>query len=219
MTLKQRILAHIDSQDAEGGFSDAAFEHLARLVDAIRRESPVPDPGRRPERLEGRWETAFAHFGAKHSAGKTRVHDSNLKVQSFNRFPPVPIRVRRICQEIACAGSAYNNVIDFDSGDGLAHGQIVVRGVFRADAVDAQRFAVDFQRVEISPREGSSEAALRGALGFGASARLAEPLKPPRLHSDVVYLDDDMRINLGSLGGLYLLRRSATPPVSVQLYV
>jgi hypothetical protein len=217
MTLKQQILAHIESQDAAGGFSDAAFEQLAALVEAIRGESPVADPGRRPERLEGRWDTAFAHFGAKHSAGKTRVHDSNLKVQSFNRFPPAPIRVLRICQEIACAGSAYNNVIDFVTPEGGARGQIVVRGVYRADAGNAQRFAVDFQRIEISPRDGTTGSELRASLGFGADEPLAAALKPPRVHSDVVYLDDDMRINLGSLGGLYLLRRSAQPPVSVRL--
>ena len=40
-------------------------------------------------------------------------------------------------------------------------------------------------------------------------------MKPPRVSSDVVYLDDEMRINLGSLGGMYLLRRSAEPPFSL----
>jgi hypothetical protein len=37
---------------------------------------------------------------------------------------------------------------------------------------------------------------------------LIHDLTPPRLHSDVVYLDDDLRINIGSFGGLYVLRRS-----------
>ena len=40
-------------------------------------------------------------------------------------------------------------------------------------------------------------------------------MKPPRVSSDVVYLDDEIRINLGSLGGMYLLRRSTEPPFSL----
>ena len=40
-------------------------------------------------------------------------------------------------------------------------------------------------------------------------------MKPPKLSSDVIYLDDALRINVGSLGGLYLLRRSDEPAISI----
>jgi hypothetical protein len=216
--LKQRLLDHVDQQDAAGSFSDEAFEELARLVEQIRLESPVQAPMDAMDQVEGRWETEFAHFGARHSAGKPRVHDSNLKVHSFNRFPPVPVRITRMCQEISRQGNEYNNVVDFLAADGVTQGQIIVRGVYREDPDgNRQRFVVDFVRVELSPGAGVSEAELREALGFVNGEALSADMKPPRLHSDVVYLDDQHRINIGSFGGLYLLRRSAEPPVSVSL--
>jgi hypothetical protein len=214
-TIKDDLLALLDSQDANGGFSDEGFTRLGELVEAIRAESPYPEPLRTLDRVEGRWEATFAHFGIKHSAGKTRVHDSTLALQSWNRFPASPIRVLRICQEISRRGNAYNNVIDFTSPDGSVEGTIVVRGVFRGDEGNAQRFVVDFVRLEILPRGATPEAALRAGLGLAPAEPLVADMKPPKLSSDVIYLDDTLRINVGSLGGLYLLRRSDEPAISI----
>ena len=88
-TIKDDLMALLDSQDANGGFSDEGFARLGELVEAIRAESPFPEPMRTLDKVEGRWEATFAHFGIKHSAGKTRVHDSTLALQSWNRFPAV----------------------------------------------------------------------------------------------------------------------------------
>lgn len=216
-TTKETLFAHIAKHDTGKGFSEEAFAELGRIVDAIRVESLYPAPMDALRHVEGRWETLFAHFGARHSAGKPRVHDSNLKVQSFNAFPPVPVRIERMCQEISEHGKAYNNVVDFTAADGVTRGVIVVHGRFRGEPDNRQRFAVEFYRVELLPGEGFDDAQLRKALGFAASEPLSEDLKPPRLHSDVVYLDADTRINLGSLGGLYVLRRLEEAPVSVRL--
>lgn len=213
-TVKDDLLALLDSQDANGGFSDEGFRRLGELVEAIRAESPYPEPMRSLDKVEGRWEATFAHFGVKHSAGKTRVHDSTLAMQSWNRFPASPIRVLRICQEISRQGNAYNNVIDFTSPDGGVEGTIVVRGVFRGEDGNAQRFVVDFVRLEILPRGATSGAALRAGLGLAPDEPLVADMKPPKLSSDVIYLDDALRINVGSLGGLYLLRRSVEPAIS-----
>lgn len=218
--VKDELLALLDSLDANGGFTEDAFAHFGALVERIRAESPWPEPTRTLHKVEGRWETVFAHFGGKVNAGKTRVHDSTLALQSWNRFPPAPIRVERICQEISRHGNAYNNVIDFAAPagatpDGQVHGAIVVRGSFRDEPANAQRFHVEFTRMELVPSRGTSEAALRRALGFGDDQPLAAEMKPPRVSSDVIYLDDEIRINVGSTGGLYLLKRSAEAPFSI----
>jgi hypothetical protein len=212
---KQRLLAHLDLQDEVGAFSDEAFERLAVLVEDIRRENVYPAPLDTLDKVFGRWDTTFAHFGGKHSAGKPKVHDSDLKLQSFNRFPAVPIRVTRLCQEISATGNAYNNVIDFTCTDGKTQGVLIVHGRFRPDPDNRQRFHVEFHCTELRPAAGGDEAGLRKALGFDAEQSLKVDLKPPRLHSDVVYLDDEIRINIGGLGGLYLLRRSSDAPVSI----
>ena len=207
-TIKDDLLALLDSQDANGGFSDAAFGRLGELVEAIRAESPYPEPMQRLDKVEGRWETTFAHFGVKHSAAKTRVHDSTLAMQSWNRFPAAPIRVLRICQEIARRGNAYNNVIDFTTPEAQAAGRIIVRGVYRGEPGQPQRFVVDFVGMEVQPRGATTEATLRAGLGLAAAQALSVDMKPPKLSSDVIYLDDELRINVGSLGGLYVLKRS-----------
>jgi hypothetical protein len=145
------------------------------------------------------------------------VHDSTLKAQSFNAFPPVPVRIERVCQEISALGNGYNNVVDFTAADGVTRGVIVVYGRFTDAPDNRQRFSVDFYRVELRPGEGANEAGLRRALNFAAREPLSENLKPLRFHLDVVYLDADTRINVGSLGGLYVLRRLDEKPVSLRL--
>lgn len=215
MNAKERLLAHIDAHDGPTGISEEALAETERLVSELRPHTPVPAPMDDLEQVEGRWETLFAYFGAKHSAGKPKVHDSNLKIHSFNCFPPVPVRITRMCQEIARSGAAYNNVVEFTAADGKTRGVIIVHGRFRGEPDNRQRFAVDFHAVELRPAQGVSEAELRAAIGFTSGESLREELKPPRLHSDIVYLDRDTRINMGSLGGFYVLRRLDEPSVSV----
>lgn len=211
----RRLLAHIDLHDTPSGYTEEAFAEIGQLVDVLRPLTLIAAPMDAQERVEGRWETLFAHFGARHSAFKAKVHDSNLKIQSFNLLPPAPVRIERICQEIARAGAAYNNVIDFIAMDGATRGLIILHGRYREDAENRQRFAVDFYRFELRPQAGVSEAALLAALGLPADMALVHELTPPRLHSDVIYLDDDLRINTGSFGGLYVLRRSADAPATL----
>ncbi len=214
---RARLLGHIDLHDSlqgemqggPGGYSEEAFAELGRLVDALKPFTPIPAPMDALQHVEGRWETLFAHFGARHSAFKAKVHESNLKIQSFNLLPPTPVRIERICQEISCSGAAYNNVIDFVAMDGHTRGLIIMHGRYREESDNRQRFAVDFHRIELRPAPGVSELQLRVALELPAVTPLIHELTPPRLHSDVVYLDADLRINVGSFGGLYVLRRSA----------
>ena len=133
MNAKERLLAHIDAHDGPTGISEEALAETERLVSELRPHTPVPAPMDDLEQVEGRWETLFAYFGAKHSAGKPKVHDSNLKIHSFNCFPPVPVRITRMCQEIARSGAAYNNVVEFTAADGKTRGVIIVHGRFRGE--------------------------------------------------------------------------------------
>lgn len=212
------LITLIDAEDRHGQpWGEESFSKLGTLVAALQPHTQFPAPVDAPAAITGRWETLFAHFGARHSAGKPKVHDSNLKVHSFNRFPPSPIRVLRMCQEIDAATAAYNNVVDISApaADGSAvHGTVIVHGRYRGEDADRQRFDVDFYRVELRPGPGVSEADFRAAIAFAPTDPLEAELKPPRLHSNVVYLDDTYRINIGSLGGLYVLRRLNEPAVS-----
>lgn len=213
------LIELIESEDRHGQpWSEGSFAKLGELVAALQPQTQYPAPVDAPQAITGRWETLFAHFGARHSAGKPKVHDSNLKVHSFNRFPPSPIRVLRMCQEIDAATAAYNNVVDISAPapDGNAvRGTVIVYGRYRGEDSDRQRFDVDFYRIELRPGLGVSETDFRAAIAFAPQDPLQAELKPPRLHSNVIYLDDTFRINVGSLGGLYVLRRLSEQPVSI----
>jgi hypothetical protein len=74
---KEKLLTLIDQADAAGSFTDESFAQLATIVDELRPLTAVPAPMDALDQVEGVWETVFAHFGAKHSAGKPKVHDSN----------------------------------------------------------------------------------------------------------------------------------------------
>lgn len=171
-------------------------------------------PAERLDVAAGNWETLFASFGPKHSAGKALVQDSDLAIQSFNHLPSAAIRVGGIRQEIDPPTSVYSNVILFSSPDGSADGVLVIHGRYTLDA-RADRFHVAFDRAELRAGSSSDMADLLSALGLDANALTDVSFKPPRLHSDMVYLDDDLRINRGNFGGLYVVARCDSPMISL----
>ena len=216
LTAKRALFSVLDAMDLHGGLSAERFSELGEVISALRAVSPVADPIVRQELVQGRWETLFAHFGSRESAGKTRAHDSDLRTHSFGQFKPVPVRVTRLCQEIARGGIAYNNVASFEAPDGAFAGYIVVRGSYKPDPNgDLRRFMVDFNCAELHPSGAADEAALRERLGLQSGEPLQRSFKSPKLHSDIVYLDDDTRVNVGAYGGVYVLRRLSEPGVSV----
>jgi hypothetical protein len=214
-TAKAALLNHLDAMDAKGGYDDEGFATLNSLVDALCPLTPEPAPINAPAMVDGPWETVFAHFGAKHSAGKTRRHMADLKVHSFGNFPPVPVEILAMHQEIASTSHAYNNVVSFEIAENRVPGVIIIHGEYSGDDSNPQRFHVAFTKAELRPGAGVSEAAFRTALGFAEADPLVKDFRPPRLSSDIVYLDDSWRINKGSMGGVYVLKRSAAPAVSI----
>jgi hypothetical protein len=217
-TVKRALFEVLDSMDANGGLTPQGFAELGSVIAALREVSPVPDPIVQQDRVHGRWETLFSHFGSRESAGKTRVHESDLRTHTFGQFKPLPIRVTRLCQEIARGGVAYNNVSTFEAVDGSFRGNIVIRGCYRPDpGGDLRRFVVDFTAAELHPAQAADAAVLRERLGLAADQLLQRSFKSPKLHSDIVYLDDDTRVNVGAYGGVYVLRRTAEPGVSIAL--
>ena len=90
-----------------------------------------------------------------------------------------------------------------------------VFGRYAVEADAPQRYVVDFYRGQIRGLNGESDAEIRKAFGFEADQPIDFELKSPPLHSDIVYCDEDMRINYGSVGGKYILTRRENPWLSV----
>jgi hypothetical protein len=201
------LLAHLDTASPDGGLSEPGFARLGELVAELSALTAYPRPAERPQVLAGRWVTVFAHFGARHSAGKPRVHESNLKIHSFNKFPELPISVLALHQEVAADGSRYDNVVSIAAPGGRCCAEVITHGRWVVDAHNPQRLNIEFDRVELRPTGAGGAAAVRAALAAPADLPLSADLNVGKLYSDVVYLDDELRINRGIQGGLYVLTK------------
>jgi hypothetical protein len=209
--LKRDLLSSIAAFDA--GKSDGS--DVVDMIEALAPLSPIPDPNNHLAAVAGGWTTLYASFGAGRSVGRSHNDDSTLGLQSFRAFPETPIRVNEIVQEIGLASNAYNNVVRFETVEGGCPGIVIIHGDYELDAEDARRFRVVFHGAEIRGAEGSDDAALRRAAGLPDDAALRRDFKPAKLYSDVVYLDETIRINIGGMGGVYVLERRTEEAISL----
>lgn len=214
-TLKAELNAAIDACQPDGTYDDETFERIHALIKQLVPLTPTPSPLEAQEFVESPWISRFAQFGPKHTAGKPIKHVSSLKLQSFARFPDVPILIEDLDQEIRVEGHHYNNVTAIATPDGAHKATLIAWGRYHIEEADPQRYVVDFYALEIRPPEGVADDELRRQFGLEEGSDLRRDLKPPKLHSDVVYCDDDMRINFGSMGGVYVLKRLPGPGKSV----
>jgi hypothetical protein len=188
---------------------------LEHLVQTLATLSPIPDPTNHLSEVTGSWETLYAVFGQGRSKAKSHQDDSTLGLQSFRAFPDSPIRVKQLIQEIGESPNTYNNVVLFEAADAPVGGTIIIHGTYEADPKDARRFQVTFYCAEVRGRDGASDAEIRAAFGYPDDFALKREFKPAHFWSDVVYLDEAIRINLGGMGGRYVLERRSAPAITL----
>jgi hypothetical protein len=193
---------------------DDALARLQTVVGSLEADAPYV-AGNRQDIVQGSWQTQFASFGVKHSAGKNQEHESDLALQSFNRFPKIPIKVSNLIQEIDSTTKAYNNVVTITPMDGTATATLIIHGRYLVDEADLKKFHVDFYQANICLNNGMSESDVRSAFGLSSDQPLEASIKVSKLWSDIVYVDETMRINKGSFGGLYVLTRRQEKAVSI----
>lgn len=213
--LKAKLRAAIDACQPDGTYDDATFDAIHALIHELVPHTPTPRPIDNQKFVEGPWTSHYAQFGPKHTAGKPIKHETSMKLQSFARFPDVPIKVEDIDQEIRVEDAHYNNVVQILTPDEKHRATIIVWGRYSIEKETPQRYAVEFYAVELVAPEGVSDKEVRRQFGLEPDFALKQDLKPPKVHSDVVYCDEDMRINFGSMGGVYVLKRLETPGKSV----
>lgn len=206
--LKQRVLDFLAEQDPTVLIEETDKHTLKAMIDELVPFTAVPEPIKQPDKAAGVWDSLFASFGAKHSDEKPVQHTSNLAFQSFGKLPMTPIHVHTIHQEITADTHAYNNIIYVHNDARTAEAAIVMKGRYSEDPDNAQRYPVAFYNVSLQGTQKQSPEQLREQFGLQSDVDLDVDFKPPTLHSDIVYLDDDIRINFGSIGGFYVLQRS-----------
>ncbi len=190
MADRETLKAELASLGAttEAGFAEGGkrVERIAELAAALEGLNPTAAPARAAGLLRGRWRLIWSSFGLQREATLGRL--------SFNLLPAEPIRVMRLFQEVDPETGLYDNVVCYEAADG-APGQAVTLGRF-STASDA-RMDVVFTHAQAT----------------GHPRVVIDNAKIPPLFSDIVYLDEDFRLNRGSFGSLYVLAlEHRTPP-------
>lgn len=206
-TLKAELREAIAGAQDDGTYDDAGYARVQAAIAALTPLTPTPRPIDAQEIVASPWGSLYAQFGPRHTAGKPIRHATTANFLSFNLFPALPIMIDTIEQEIAVADAHYNNIHEITTPDGAHKGRLIIWGRYAIAPETPQRYAVQFYAVELVPLDGSSGQ----AFGLAEGESLRRELKPPKLHSDVVYCDDDLRINFGSMGGVYVLERLPGP--------
>ena len=205
--IKRELLEAIEGSDIQGKYTEIAIDHIHALIEALIPQSPIARPIDEQKRVAGLWKSLFAQFGPKHTAGKPIAHETSFKLLTFNALPDIALRMLQIDQIIDDASMDYNNVQVIEAVDGSCQADLIMFGKYAISPDQPKRYKVDFSSVALTSRSGMSDDDLRDAFGFDAQQPLSANFKPPVLHSDVVYCDDDLRINHGSMGGVYVLER------------
>lgn len=218
-TLKADLLAAIDNTNDDGSYADETYEDIQSLMDELAAVTPTPRPADKQAFITDHWETLYAQFGPRHTAGKSVAHDNMFHFVSWAKLPKLPFRNLDLRQEIHHETGDYNNVHLIQPIGGGIDCYYTVYGRYTVEAETPQRYVVDFYRGQIRGQNGEADDVIRKAFGFEPDQAIDFDLKSPPLHSDIVYCDDDLRINFGSIGGKYLLRRKKNSWLSVDAKV
>lgn len=213
--IKSDLISAINNTDADGKYSDECYEDIQTLMDKLAALTPTPRPFDRQDFITDHWGTLYAQFGPRHTAGKSVAHDNMFHFVSWSNLPKLPFRNLDLRQEIYHETGDYNNVHLIQPIGGGMDCYYTVFGRYTVKEDKPQRYVVDFYRGQIRGQNGESEEDIRAAFGFDSDVDIDFDLKSPPLHSDIVYCDDDMRINFGSVGGKYILTRKSSPWLSV----
>lgn len=205
--LKADLLAAIQDDDGSGRYSEERTESVHALIGKLTPLSPIARPFDEQAKVAGPWKSLFAQFGPKHTAGKPIAHETSFKLLTFNALPNIPLRMLEVEQEIHSVSKDYNNVQLIETLDGTLRAYLIMFGIYKIDPDQPQRYSVDFSRVALRGLDGAADDALRQGFGFDPVQPLEVAFKPPALHSDVVFCDGDLRINFGSMGGVYVMSR------------
>ena len=213
--IKSDLVSAINNTNADGTYSYESYEEIQVLMDKLAALTPTPRPFDKQDFITDHWGTLYAQFGPRHTAGKSVAHDNMFHFVSWSKLPKLPFRNLDLRQEIHHETGDYNNVHLIQPIGGGIDCYYTVYGRYIVEKDLPQRYVVDFYRGQIRGQNGESDEDIRAAFGFDSDVDIDFDLKSPPLHSDIVYCDEDMRINFGSVGGKYILMRKKSPWLSV----
>ena len=208
------------------GFASGTPEsqRIDTLIDELLPLSPYANALDHPEVFRGHWAAEYHNIGKLVGGAGAQNQGvgvtASLKVFSMGRLPDIPARFLGNGLEIDPATGFYNFVAHFELGEKRVPTYHFSLARYQRRAENLRRFFVEFEGFSVVPVDPAmSMAQFAAEIGVDDPALLSHTLHPKtKLWSDVAYMDDDLRIQLGQLGGHYVMRRTDLPMYSIEYF-
>lgn len=219
--LRDELLSIISTH--KEGFASGSPEskRIDELIDLLSPLTPYPRALDHAAVFGGRWEGNYYSIGrligGSGAAGQGVGVVTSLKVFSMGRLPDVPSQFLGTGLEVDPETGAYNFFSNLAVGEKMVPSFQVMYGTYQQREENPDRFFVEFTRVAIYPADLDMDLREYCALtGIESPAHLFADMNPtPKLWSHVAYMEDEMRIQLGQLGGHYVLFKTDKPMLSL----
>ncbi|MDX2223629.1 MAG: hypothetical protein SFV21_12815 [Rhodospirillaceae bacterium] len=228
MSDRDRLRAELVSIIAthKEGFASGTPEskRIDELIDALAPLTPYPNPMDHAQVFRGHWSGDYFNFGKLVGGSGSRDQGVgvtvSLKEFSMGRLPDIPATFMASGLEIEPESGAYNFVSQFALGHNRVPSYHFAFAFYRRKEEQLDRFFVDFAGFRVAPVDQAMPMAeFADAIGVDDPALLSAELNPrAKLWSRVVYMDDDLRIQLGQLGGHYILLKTDRPMYSLDYW-
>ena len=193
--------ALIDAALPTGGGLDATPAQdveVERLAAVLEHASAPVDVAAQRSLLAGRWKLLYGGFKLERETTLARL--------SFGKLPKIDIRITDVFQEVTADGEQYDNPVEFTFGDGLVGVQRTC-GHFTVCESQSDRLEITFTGARFEPKDPFLDVRRwNAALGVHDRAE-ADVAVAFAGWSDVLYLDDELRLMRGNAGNLYVLWR------------
>lgn len=215
--LRAELLELIKTHKEGLGALTPATQRIDALIDELAQVTKYPGALNHPNVIRGHWAGAYVSFGrlvgGDGATNQGKDVTTSLRVFSMGRLPDVPATQVYSGLEIEPGTGTYNFYARYNIGQNKIDSHHLTYGRYTRKDENPDRFFVEFDKFEILPADPTmSLDDYRRAIGVGASESLSAVLAPsPKLWSHVAYMDDEIRIHLGQMGGHYVMRKTALP--------
>ena len=224
IALRTELLDLIATTKEGFAANTAATQRIDALIDELLPLSPYPDALDHPEIFRGHWAAEYHSIGKLVGGAGAQNQGvgvtASLKVFSMGRMPDIPARFLGNGLEIDPPSGAYNFFAFFELGERRVPCYHFSFAKYRRNEANLRRFQVDFEGIRVVPADQAmSMQEFAAAVGVDDPSQLDVTLQPTtKLWSDVAYMDDEIRIQLGQLGGHYVMRRTSLPMYSIEYW-
>ena len=205
------------------GFSSGTPEskQINALIDELSCLTLYPNAISYGDIYKGHWVGDYFNFGSAVGGDGAKNQGTgvttSLRVFSMGRLPDIPATHVSSALEIDPLKGIYNFYSSLKIGKQQIPSHHFTYGRFSKKEENLNRFFVEFDGFEIRPKNPSTSLQdYCKEIAVNDEDQLQAVLSPsPKLWSDIVYMDDTLRIQLGQLGGHYIMVKTDLPMYSI----